>query len=61
MKKRANAKCNKLCTSCHSLFFISYLKDHLCEKERKDEKTDEKNINNTQCKRLNRWIFSYFQ
>ncbi|ACM11257.1 hypothetical protein CN324_15855 [Bacillus anthracis] len=22
--------------------FISYLKDHLCEKERKDEKTDEK-------------------
>ena len=40
--------------------FISYLKDHLCEKKEKTRK-QMKNINNTQCKRLNRWIFSYFQ
>ena len=40
--------------------FISYLKDHLCEKKEKTRK-QMKNINNTQCKRLNRWILSYFQ
>ena len=34
--KRANAKCNKLCTLCHSLFYF-ILKDHFCENERKDE------------------------